>query len=155
MTASRFRIGSSIFGEVAEEKINGPCRCMPKLCKLSGIQPEHETCHHSFKLATVASSLLHYFVVGLVPGIRGIQFIINTLLATSDWRFPEPFERHEMETLGFRLHKYCSYNIKDGSVAKAIHSKCQPITFLLSFPCRYCYVDQCMFPLVDAEYIFW
>ena len=121
MIAPRFRVGSSIFREVAKEEINGPCRRMPKLCELSWIWPEHEACNHSFQLATIVSSLLHYIIMGLVPGVRSIQFIVNTLLVTSEWRLPEPFERHEVEILGRRLCKYCSYDIKDWPVAKAIH----------------------------------
>ena len=33
MTTSQLQIGLSILGEVAEEKIEGPCGCMTELCK--------------------------------------------------------------------------------------------------------------------------
>ena len=123
-------------------------------CELSQIWPEHEASNHLFQLAAVVSSLLHYFIVGLVPGVWSIQFIIDMLLMISDRRFPESFERCEMETFGWHLSKYCSYDIKNGSVAETIHEECHPIPFLLLFPCWYWYVDSSMFSPVNYEYIF-
>ena len=84
MTTPRLWIGSSIFGEVAEEKIKGPYRCMAKLCESSRVRPEHETRNHPFQLAAIVSSLFHNVVLGLVPRVRGVEFIVDMLPVTGD-----------------------------------------------------------------------